>query len=351
MRRRVWVPLIWTVSLILVAAVAWLAARATFMPPQVPQVELPPATYVVEEASIGASLPVTVSVTWGAHSLMAGSLSGMVTAINLPDSGVIDVGDVLLSVDLQPVVVAQGAVPAFRDLDVGANGDDVRQLQVFLNVEGYLKGQPDGKFGMATAAAVRAWQKVLGVDSTGIVRAGNILFVASLPAHVVFNDDVVVGAVISPGQPILSIVDDVPVFQTTIGSNMQVVPQVGQQVSISSPDGDVTWEAKVTEVRPDLGGGTIAVLGPAQDGPVCADQCALLPYSPDGLMVSGILVVSNPVTGPAVPLAAVGTAPDGSRYVVLEDGTRAAVTVRGGDASRLIVDGVEVGDVVRLFAE
>ena len=353
MRRGLWVPLVWVVSLVVVAGVAWWAARATFVPPQVSSEERPPATYVVTEASIGASLPVTVSVSWQTQPLAAGSLSGMVTAINLPDSGVIEAGDVLLSIDLAPVVVAQGSIPAFRDLGTGASGDDVRQLEEFLNAEGYLKAEPDGKFQAATAAAVREWQGALGVERSGVVRAGDILFVASLPAHVVLGEAVVVGAVISPGQPVLSVVDDAPVFQALVGGNLSsgVTPKAGQAVSVSSPDGAVTWEATVAQVRPEGVGASTAVLAGPQGGPVCADQCGLLAYSPGGMVVSGTLIVSPIISGPALPLAAVGTAPDGSRFALRPDGTRVAVVVRGGDASRLIVDGVEAGEVVQLFAE
>jgi hypothetical protein len=178
------------------------------------------------------------------------------------------------------------------------------------------------------------------------------LFVASLPAHVVMDDAVVVGAVIAPGQPVLSVVDDAPVFRATVGGNQSgVVLRSGEQATVSSVDGSQTWDAVLGSVSSDAVGGMTAVLAAPQGGPVCADQCGLLPYTPDGLMVSGMLVVSPVVTGPALPLAAVGTAPDGSRFVVRGDGTRAVVTVRGGDASRLIVDGVAVGDVVQLFAE
>ena len=353
LRRRLWVPLVWVVSLVVVGGVVWLAARATFMPPRVSQDQLPAATFVVADASIGASLPVSVSVSWGTQPLAAGSLSGMVTAISLPDSGVIDAGDVLLSVDLRPVVVMQGSVPGFRDLSVGVSGDDVRQLQTFLNAKGFLKTQPDGKFQASTAAAVRAWQAMLGVTRTGVVRAGDVLFVASLPAHVVFNDGVVVGAVITPGQPIVSVVDDAPTFQAMIGSNMSsgVTPKTGQQASVMSPDGGVTWDASVTQVTSGATGGFTVTLESPSGGPVCGGQCDLLTYTPGGLMVNGMLIVSPTVSGPAVPLAAVGTAPDGSRFVVRADGTRVTVDVRGGDGSRLIVDGVQAGDVVQLFAE
>ena|GEM_PF-152405 len=343
MRRKVWVPLVWLVSLVVVAGVAWWAARATFTPPQVSEEQLPPATYTVAEASIGASLPVTVTVTWGTHPLAAGSLSGMVTAINLPTSGIVKAGDVLLSVDLKPVVVAQGSVPAFRELSAGVSGDDVRQLQAFLQAAGYLDAKPDGQFRSATADAVCAWQEALKVDCTGVVQASDILFVAPLPARVVFDDAVVVGAVISPGQPILSVVNDTPMFQAAIGANTSsaVVPQSGQSVTVSSPDSAVTWQATVAQVSPTTLGGYTASLTGAKGGPVCADQCDLFSYTPGGLMVNGTLVVSPVITGPAVPLAAVGTAPDGSRFVLHQDGTRATVTVRGGDASLLIVDGVQ----------
>ncbi len=48
-------------------------------------------------------------------------------------------------------------------------GDDVRDLQVRLNALGFAAGKHDGIFGPATAAALRDFQRNLGVEDDGIV--------------------------------------------------------------------------------------------------------------------------------------------------------------------------------------
>lgn len=51
---------------------------------------------------------------------------------------------------------------------VGAEGDGVRKLQQKLIDLGYLSGKPDGKFGKWTGEAVKAAQKDMGLEETGI---------------------------------------------------------------------------------------------------------------------------------------------------------------------------------------
>lgn len=70
-------------------------------------------------------------------------------------------------------------MPSFGsiDLTVGSAGNDVKSLQVFLNrISGNYPAIPkipqaDGIFDEATAAAVRTFQQVFGLETTGIVNA------------------------------------------------------------------------------------------------------------------------------------------------------------------------------------
>ena len=56
----------------------------------------------------------------------------------LPDEGdKVDCGDVLYRVDDDPVLLLCGTVPAYRDLDSGDRGKDVRQLNRNLRALGY----------------------------------------------------------------------------------------------------------------------------------------------------------------------------------------------------------------------
>jgi peptidoglycan hydrolase-like protein with peptidoglycan-binding domain len=56
-----------------------------------------------------------------------------------------------------------------RTLSVGSTGDDVTNLQEFLQGEGVFTVQPTGYFGPITASAVAKWQASQGIESVGIV--------------------------------------------------------------------------------------------------------------------------------------------------------------------------------------
>jgi peptidoglycan hydrolase-like protein with peptidoglycan-binding domain len=99
----------------------------------------------------------------------------------LPAVGaVIGRGETLFRVDDLPVVLMYGAVPAYRALKVGiSEGPDVTELNENLIDLGYDPGRvinDDDRFGEATAAAVRRWQKAEGLAQTGEVGLGRVIF-------------------------------------------------------------------------------------------------------------------------------------------------------------------------------
>lgn len=53
-------------------------------------------------------------------------------------------------------------------LSIGCEGLNVKRLQYFLNWAGFNCGTPDGDFGVKTAAAVRAFQKSVGIAQDGV---------------------------------------------------------------------------------------------------------------------------------------------------------------------------------------
>ena len=60
-------------------------------------------------------------------------------------------------------MIMQGPV-----LSVGCEGANVKRLQSFLNWAGFSCGTPDGDFGMKTLAAVKAFQKSVGLTQDGV---------------------------------------------------------------------------------------------------------------------------------------------------------------------------------------
>lgn len=88
----------------------------------------------------------------------------------LPEVGsVVDRGQPLARVDDKPVVALLGSLPLYRELSIGAKGNDVRQLEENLAALGYGGFVVDDKFDARTAKAVKAWQKDLGIEQTGRV--------------------------------------------------------------------------------------------------------------------------------------------------------------------------------------
>jgi peptidoglycan hydrolase-like protein with peptidoglycan-binding domain len=116
-------------------------------------------------------------------------------------------GDVLFAVDDQPTVLMLGADAAFRDLADGVDdGPDVAQLEQNLAALGYTDGGDlvvDEHFDDATTAAVDDWQETLGVEATGTVELGDVVF---LPDPVtVAATKATVGDLVDPGAHLLDV--------------------------------------------------------------------------------------------------------------------------------------------------
>ncbi|TDI35971.1 MAG: peptidoglycan-binding protein, partial [Acidobacteria bacterium] len=124
----------------------------------------------------------------------------------LPDNGtIIESGDVIARVDDTPTVVLEGDLPMYRTLREGVEGADVQQLEQALVDLGYDPDETvtiDDEFTSATESMVERWQEDLGVDETGRTSVGDIIF-APLPAQVESSQSAV-GSSVSQGTPILT---------------------------------------------------------------------------------------------------------------------------------------------------
>jgi peptidoglycan hydrolase-like protein with peptidoglycan-binding domain len=103
------------------------------------------------------------------------------TITSLPDEGhVVGRGDVLYRVNEDPVVLFYGSHPAWRTLAEGvSDGRDVLQLERNLRRLGYDVDKDmeiDRHFDWATENAVERWQEDSGLEETGVVALGDVVF-------------------------------------------------------------------------------------------------------------------------------------------------------------------------------
>lgn len=340
---------LWAVTVIVAVGLGALGAAWTLSPPDATSPVDPVATFTVGEETVGSSSSVTVQATWRSLAYGVNAGDGTLTSVLGDALATVQPGDVLYSVDLRPVTAAVGSVPSFRDLTLGDHGADVTQLQSFLHDAGFMEAEPDGSFGALTAAAVREWQRHLGVEVTGRVGAGDLVYLPSLPCVVVVEPTFVVGARVSGGDRILTALAPEPDFTLAVASEeFSEAPEEGATVTIHA--GEHTWIARTGQLRATADNGSVVTLTAPGEGSICDDACDVIEYSAAGTQLPATLELAPSVSGPAVPVSALAYDAQGGAYVVTEDGARAQVTVVTSDGNRVIVGGLEVGTVVRLFA-
>jgi peptidoglycan hydrolase-like protein with peptidoglycan-binding domain len=169
---------------------------------------------------------------------LVGQAQGTVTAI-APEGQTVARGGVLYRVASKPVVLLYGARPAWRALSDGVdNGDDVRQLEMSLRK---LGDDPDGdmtvdrEFDAATENAVKRWQDDLGVEQTGTVELGDVVF---LPGKVrVGEHSVEIGDQVHSGAEVMQVSAATRVVTFEIAADDQDLVATGDAVQVVLPDG------------------------------------------------------------------------------------------------------------------
>jgi len=330
-----------------VGGVGFWAGRVALVPPSNPLAEVGPLTYTVADGQVGKSLSFVVQATWELSPVGRNGGAGVVTSMPVGIGDVVSAGDVLYSVDLRPVVVAEGVVPAFRDLSVGMVGPDVAQVQGLLTSLGFFDGDERGVFDAVTAAAVKGWQESLGVEADGVVRAGDVVFVPELPVRVAFSDVLAVGARVSGGEQVVLAVPADPMFVIPLSVEQRSLVPLSAQVKVTFAEG--VWDAVVVEATESpLMNQLSLVLRGADGGPVCGDVCARWVSLTSRTDFRAQVVVIPDTTGPVVPVSAIGTDAANRPFVTLTDGTQVPVTVVASSQGTAVVDGIDVGTVVVL---
>lgn len=327
-------------------AAGWWAGRAALEPPRDPLATPEPVAVEVAEGTVGRSLGLSAIASWGAAGVVRAPVDGVVTSVDVDPMVVVAEGARIASVNLVPAFAAVGAVPVFRDMAVGVRGADAAQLEAFLARLGHDPGLQDGSFSSATARAVRAWQTAAGAPVTGTVSLGSLVFVPQLPARV--RPLVEVGVSVAAGESLAEVVEAAPTFTMGLTEEQATLIPPGAAVRLTAPDG--LWEARAGLLDTDPISFTPRLTLEGVDGaPVCADTCSVVPVVGESSYSAQVVIVPE-VTGPVVPVGAVRTDTDGSRFIVTETGEEVPVEVLASADGQAVVEGVDLGVRVLLPA-
>lgn len=194
----------------------------------------PPATARVTRQTLLDTYERAGDLGYGARTTLAGRIGGVVTRLPLPGD-VIGRGQAVYRVDDTPVVLLYGAVAAYRTLAPGVVGVDVRQLEDNLRALGYGGFTVDDTYSAGTAAAVRTWQRDLGLPRTGEVQLGRVLFA---PAEIRV-DSVTTGVNRSTGggEDVLQYTGTGRLVTVLLDVSRQRLARKGVEVQVRLPDG------------------------------------------------------------------------------------------------------------------
>src|SRR5215211_4059699 len=184
---------------------------------------LPPATATVVRATLTETTTVDGTLGYGPAVALTNRLSGTVTG-TAPGGAVVERGQPLYSVHQRPVVLLYGPVPAYRPLQPGVAGDDVRQLEENLRELGYTGFTVDGAYTAATAGAVARWQRDLRLPQTGVVELGTVAYLSG-PVRIA-DIELRPGQTASPDVTVLSYTGTVRTVTAAVEASQ--LPMVGE---------------------------------------------------------------------------------------------------------------------------
>ena len=177
-------------------------------------------------------------LTYGDTRTITSKSMGTVTW--LPEAGAkVTQGERLYDVDETASYLMFGKIPMYRTLRNGVDdGTDIKQLETGLHALGF---DPDGMtidstFTSATTAAVKAWQKDIGVTQDGIVTPGLVQF---LPSKLrIQSMSAQIGDSVASASPLYAASGTGRVATVTLSAADSTVAKTGEQVSVSLPNGE-----------------------------------------------------------------------------------------------------------------
>jgi peptidoglycan hydrolase-like protein with peptidoglycan-binding domain len=198
----------------------------------------PPAnTAKVEEGELSAMISLDGTLTYRARpdgSPYAAINQARGTYTELPDAGdKVDCGEVFYRVDDHPVLLLCGTVPAYRDLDGGDEGKDVRQLNRNLHKLGYDADPDDDVFTSKTEEALEKLKADKGFDATGALDVDDALFLPNSARIAKVTGEL--GGSASPGAPVAQATSDTLEVKVDLDASQQSEVKKGDLAQITLP--------------------------------------------------------------------------------------------------------------------
>ncbi|WP_136193792.1 peptidoglycan-binding domain-containing protein [Actinomyces procaprae] len=230
---------------VLLVVGTWLVAARVQSPAQREAAAAPPSAEPVtvavtrgdltEQTTVLATAVRSESVTVAVPTPIEGQ--GVVTRSAAAAGDSVSSGGVIVWVNSRPVIALRGEFALYRDLYLGARGDDVRMIQQALADLGYAVGA-DGELGRATAAAIRELYRSAGAQAPQGSEGSSAGAVAAEP-----TPSAEPTAVASQGQPVLVLPASEVIIVPTLPAVLTSVPATGTAV-----DGEATATFSTQEI-------------------------------------------------------------------------------------------------------
>lgn len=273
---------------------------------------------------------VTVTGNWNQpDTLVAPAWQGLVTSVAIKLGDVVEIGDVIATIDGIHRVGVASLEPFWRTLRRGDTGPDVKMLQKHLAQLALYKGDIDGSYGRLLETAVKEWAAGLGAHKPdGSFDPAWTVWLTPDPFQVESVD-------LQPGSP-----------APPVGSTIAASPAQLASVSLVGIDGSAfvangRWTLEIQGEDFSLVEGQ-----PTESG--LEMLAAILPI--DGPPPVARVRLTDPVERLTVPATSVVTTYDGTFCVYVQSGSGFApkhVEVGSSKLSTIdIVQGIDLGDEI-----
>lgn len=145
---------------------------------------VPALADTVQAARQAQTIPVTIGIVKGSELPLSVPRAGTVTSVTMTPSKRLMPGDVLMTVDDEPLVAFAAAAPLLRPVTAGSKGPDAERAIAFLNAAGLLRATTARHVdGTVTSAIDKLRERTGMTGPAGTLRPEDLIWVGSGPAH------------------------------------------------------------------------------------------------------------------------------------------------------------------------